>query len=257
MIKFIKKYIVKHYFIYDYPCKEDYKSIRTLYDFEKLMIEYDELNIKYREISNFSKLASRLDIDTWIIHFNNRIIHVRRSFEYLMFYYNKGIPDSEWRASPGNKGQTIEYFPNFTKDDFINKAHFDFFSDFFFYKIFSAFDTLGQILNELFDLEIKICDFNKSIQKLKSIDKVLYSSLNNIYENEDFKTAKKIRNNIAHNYLPNNIDSGINRVSKNEFQSGTRSYVTSKEIKDSIFIILELLHETIPIIKGAINKYSV
>ena len=72
---------------------------------------------------------------------------VATSYVLTMFYYGKGIPDKRWYISPGRNGASIQYYPDFADVHFQIKAWFDFYSDVLYYKLFSAWDLMGHVLN--------------------------------------------------------------------------------------------------------------
>ena len=105
-----------------------------------------------------------------------------------MFHFTKGVPDDEWFISPGKNGESIQYYPHFEEKDHFTKAQFDYYADIFYYKLFSAWDTVGHVLNVLYELEIDKATFNEAVKKLKAVKPDLHAKLKPIVDSEKFGT---------------------------------------------------------------------
>ena len=126
-----------------------------------------------------------------------------------MFYFGKGIPDDEWFISPGKKGESIQYYPHFEKKDFLIKAQFDYYADAFYHKLFSAWDTLGHLLNVVYELEIERASFDNAVKKLKTVKPALHAKLTAIMDSADFQTMRQFRHSVTHNHLPDTLALGL------------------------------------------------
>lgn len=234
---------------YEFPTKEEWLTLVKSYPFENL--EVPERIFKYNGDPNdtISKVWSGPEIFSWIEHLENRLAQVRWSYVMTMFYFSKGIPDDEWFISPGRDGVSIEYFPHFSEKDHYIKSFFDYFADVFYYKLFSAWDTLGHLLNVTYELGLDRASFDKAFKKLKSIKPVLFANLNLIVNDPNFYKMRELRHNITHNHLPGHIGSTVRRVSKNMVTFGGGSYTPSALIKENMSRSLDLFAETLKAIE--------
>ncbi len=238
-----------------YPSLEDFQNIFTKYDFAKFNIINEKVIDTNIDYDLAAKMRIGIDFKTYIMNLRNRLSDAQKCFGFLHFYFDKGIPDDEYFISPGIDGQSISYFHNFNEQNFSNKINYDFYSDFFYYKLFSAWDIVGHIINIIFQLEIKEnnVSFGKCYcDKLKSINVELYNGLGNILQDNDFKKANRIRNDISHNLSPNNIGAMISDGKKIEntivYQIGIGKYTKSKEFLDNVYKSLDLMYQTLELI---------
>ena len=243
---------------FEFPTKEEWRKLEESYPFEKLEVSEDQFQYTAYPQGSIERFSALPEILTWTVHLQNRLIQTRWSYVLLMFHFNKGIPDDEWFISPGKKGQSIEYYPYFEKKDHLVKAQFDYYADIFYYKLFSAWDTLGHLLNVTYELGIERASFYKAVEKLKTVKPALYTKLKDIMDSPDFEKMREFRHNITHNHLPGHIGSSVRRVSKNHVTFGGGSYTPSAQIKDNVIISLDLFSQTLEAIKvqGAIDNPS-
>jgi Cthe_2314-like HEPN len=241
---------------FEFPTKDEWRQLESSYPFKQLWISEDDFQYTNNPDGSIENFFAGSEIRTWAVHLQNRLIQVRWSYVLSMFHFNKGIPDERWFISPGKKGQSIEYYPNFEEADHFVKAQFDYYVDVFYYKLFSAWDTLGHLLNVTYELEIERADFYKAVRKLKVIRPVLYSKFKKIMDSADFKKMREFRHNITHNHLLGHIGSSVRKVSKNHITFGGGSYTPSAQVKENMAKSLDLLVETLEAIKeqsAAIN----
>ncbi|CAM4185398.1 hypothetical protein BS11774_16630 [Bacillus subtilis] len=195
------------------------------------------------------------DTDHWELILNNRIISINRNFGYAMFYYYKGIPDDEWFISPGKEGQSVEFFPHFDDQHTSNHFNFKYFVDIFFLKAYTAYETIGHLLYKLYDLEINEDDprdqvsFKNAIFKLKSKNHRLFKDLNKLKRSDDFKKGVDMRNDIAHNHPPYDIDSGVTKSKGGIITMGVGNYTTSTEIKETMIGFLRSIKTTFEVLE--------
>ncbi|MGD0879869.1 MAG: Cthe_2314 family HEPN domain-containing protein [Anaerolineales bacterium] len=160
------------------------------------------------------------------------------------------IPDKRWFISPGRKGESIEYYPDFQKVHYSIKNWFDFFTDTFYHKLFSAWDLVGHFLNVKYDLSLKEVYFSTAIDGLSEKNSNLYSSLLEVKDSSAYKKAKNIRNNIIHNSPPNIPGTAVYRSNHSgifgrRFATiGLKEYIPSGEIFINIREVLELFEAT-------------
>lgn len=234
---------------FEYPSRDDWEKLVKTLPLEKLRINLSDFEKRGNSPNHF---VDSIEIDTWTMHLSHRLADICKSYVMLMYYYNKGIPDDEWYISPGRKGESIQYFPHFEKEHFYAKDQFDYYADMFYYKIFSAWDTIGHVLNVLDDLGIKEknVSFNLAVKKLEEKNLNLYNNLKELKGDPNFKEAKRLRHDITHNYLPGSVGSGIKRPSNNTITYGVGSYTPSKKIKDNVIKAIGLLVKTLDYIKN-------
>jgi Cthe_2314-like HEPN len=234
---------------FEFPTKDQWRMLEDSYPFEKLQVSTNHFQYTAHPEGSIESFYAIPEILTWKIHLQNRLIQTRWSYVQLMFHFNKGIPDDEWFISPGKKGQSIEYYPHFEEKDHLVKAQFDYYADIFYYKLFSAWDTLGHLLNVTYELEIERASFHKAVGGLKTVKPVLYGKLETIMCSSDFKRMREFRHSITHNHLPGHIGSIVRRVSKKHITGGGGSYTPSAQIKDNVIKSLDLFAEALEAIK--------
>jgi len=237
---------------FEFPTKEEWRELEESYPFEKVEVSEEHFQYTAYPQGSIERFSAIPEILTWTVHLQNRLIQTRWSYVLLMFHFNKGIPDDEWFVSPGKRGQSIEYYPHFEKKDHLVKAQFDYYADIFYYKLFSAWDTLGHLLNVTYELEIERASFDKAVKKLKTVKPALHGKLKQIMDSPNFWKMSKFRHDATHNHLPGHIGSSVRRVSKNHVTSGGGSYTPSAQIKDNVIKSLNLFAETL----GAIKEQS-
>ncbi len=191
---------------------------------------------------------------TWTVHLKNRMYQTCWSWVQLNYLFNKEIPDEEWHISPGRNGESVEFLPNFEKRHYLIKAQFNYFADIFYYKLFSAWDNLGHILNNMYELKIERANFYEAVKTLKDVKSDLHDNLNNLIESDDFKKMRKYRHSSTHNELIGLINSGFTKVSENHYTAGFQEYVTSSQIKDNADKSLNLITQAIKFIKEQVQS---
>ncbi|MYL65449.1 hypothetical protein GLW07_18990 [Bacillus hwajinpoensis] len=194
-----------------------------------------------------------IDMGHWEHILNSRILSVNTSFAYAMNYYDRGIPDEEWFKSPGKKGKSVQFFPNFEDEHYSNQYNFNYFVDTFFLKAYTIFETIGHLLYKMYEQEDyenrsnNFINFKGTIYKIKNDNKPLFVDLVKIKKSDKFKRGTDLRNDIAHNHPPYTISSGVNIKGRNA-SYGIGDYVTSSEIKEVMIKFLESIKETIEIL---------
>lgn len=136
------------------------------------------------------------------------------------------------------------------------KAQFDFYTDVFYYKIFSAWDTVGQLLFLIFSLTLGANEkpsFALALNKLKDHRLALYSELKNITNHPEFKIARKFRNDITHNFQPNSLGSNARMPHENMMTFGGATYTPSRAFKENVVHTLDLFAKTLDSIKRQIS----
>lgn len=233
----------------DFPTVQEWDEIAKGYPSGKMEFSMDAFKYVGDPSDMIEYFFAAFDIPSLVLHLKNRLAQVKWSYVMSIFYFDKGIPDEEWFCSPAKTGESIEYFPNFSEDDWKPKSLFDYFSDAFYHKLFSAWDTLGHLLNTIYGLKLKKPSFNSAVQKLQQVHPILATAINRIMENPDFQLMRKLRHDITHNYLPGHPGSNVTRKSEKELTFGVGTYITSKVIKDNMDKSLDLFAATLEAIR--------
>ncbi|RFU61959.1 hypothetical protein D0469_20785 [Peribacillus saganii] len=234
----------------DYPTKESWN--------EQYRKKEDTLNkIRLKEkggTQTYSVLSSEglmnLELSFWIGEFNNKANDLINNYIILMHHYDKGIPDTEW-FTPREKGG-VQFFPHFEEKHHHIIYWFGFYTDSYYTRFASLIDTIYHIINVKYYLgiEAKIGFRGQVAKALKSEDEALFNYLDGIRENHVYKEVEYFRNDITHNFRPNQISSGIKRKKGKGFLSisgGIGEYTTTTafvaNIEKSLNLIAEILDE--------------
>lgn len=236
--------------IVDFPSEEDWKRIYNASVCPRLYTQLNSLLESLQFGDGVMEFTRRIEVRELVWQLHHRQVDLAKSYVLMCFYFDKGIPDEEWYKSPGDDGISIQYFPNFEKKHFIVKDWFDYYSNAFYYSLFSAWDTVGHILNVYFRLGLQPerVYFASAVSKLQHSDLDLWRKLDDVLNSPVYQKAKSLRNDITHNYLPSSTGLGITtRKSETVITTsvGIRKYVTSNEIKSNAVGILNLLCECI------------
>lgn len=229
---------------FEFPTHEDWKRIYEASPFEAIFSRMDVFQAKKHMGDGLEGALKAIEVDSLIYETQQRLGDVGRSFILMMFYYEKGIPDKRWYVSPGSRGGSIEYFPDFEKQHFAIKGWFDFYSDTLYYKLFSSWDLIGHILNIKYDLEIDRIYFRTTVKALEGKEPTMYAKLTSILNSPVYQSASRIRNDITHNYLPNTTGMAISRDGR-AISIGLKKYVPSDEIVNNIQQTLDLFALTL------------
>jgi hypothetical protein len=228
----------------DFPNEDDWRALFTSYPYERLEISEDLFKSNH-PLGSIEHFAASSEIFAWTVHLQNRLAQTRWSHMMFMYYFNKGIPDDEWFISPGRKGQSVEFYPHFQESDHRVKGLFDYYVDVFYYKLFSAWDNLGHLLNVTYDLKIDRPNFYKAFNALQGANNFLYQRLKQTRDSDKFKTMTEFRHAATHNELLGHIGVPVGRPSPNHLTFGTGRYVTSKRIKENAIDSLDLFASAI------------
>lgn len=166
------------------------------------------------------------------------------SYILLSFYYQLGIPDEN------EKRNNNDIFKDFESHHFGNKEKFDYYTDIFYFKVFSCWEVIGHILNIQYDLKMKKIEFKKVVRHLKTKDNDMFLKLFEIINNNEFINANFYRNQITHNYSPN-MPGLVRCIDKNGASiEYVQKYYSSRVVYDNINSVLELLKRSIEVIKN-------
>jgi hypothetical protein len=244
----VPKSIRKH------PSKKEWRRIAATFPVKQLNVWPNDFRRRETSISEPRDLFVIHETMNWEIHLQHRIRDTWRSYVLLNFFYDMGIPDKEWSIEDENG---TRYFPHFDKIHYEIKDQFDFYTDVFYYKIFSAWDTLGQILCLVYQLTLQPKQkpsFALAMAKLKDVDRNLFDSLDQIRNDPEFIKAKEFRNNTTHNFLSNALGSDVRLPDENMMTFGGRTYTPSTVFKENVFQTLHLFAKSLELIKNRISN---
>ena len=225
---------------YRFPNRKDWKRIYLSSPFVKINSALKNIASNWDPAtSGWDGIGGAIELNQCFYEIQLRTMNAFKSYYFLMFYYGIGIPDKRWYISPGKKGESVEYYPDFLKLHYSIKSWFDFFTDTLYYELFSAWDLVGHFLNVKYGLGLKLNKvyFTNAVDGLVEKNPNLYNCLKKIIDSSVYKKAKEIRNNISHNFLPNTPGMAVFRNSqaagigfRQTATIGLKEYIPSEEI---------------------------
>jgi hypothetical protein len=182
-----------------------------------------------------------------------KLMGAAKSYVLMSYFFEKGIPDDEAYISPGKRGESVEFFPHFEPIHFEVKDWFDYFSDTFYHKLFSALDMVGHLINLQYELGVKQKEvyFNSVVNKLRTKDLHLYQGLQEIRDDPIYLEANRLRNDIAHNYLPGSTGLSVTREKGDGCEGiklGIRAYTPSSAIMSNAQKTVDLLERIVALV---------
>lgn len=164
---------------------------------------FDELRIDESDFGVSRNAFENLDhpkMHEIIQDHNNKVGSVIVTYALCRHYYDKGIPDDPWYASPGEKGQSIQYMPLFKEEHWMRQYWFNYFSDTFYLKISSVWDSIIDIINFFYKL-----NYTSNLRLRSNVLKWLKTNkpdINHVFEDilqeQVYKDAQKYRTAAAH-----------------------------------------------------------
>jgi hypothetical protein len=228
---------------YEFPSESEWQSIIGRFPLDRLSLNRE----LFLPLRNDPVAGSTLN--DVLHHWDTRKFALQLSYGMVLFYFQKSIPDDNWVDSSGDSGATFVYYPEFTERDHYTKLQFDYHAEAFFLKIFSCWDTIGHILNTVYELNLSGTQvrFTAAVAKLRSKNEQLFHRLDPVVARDFFVKARSIRNNYVHNYIPTTIGPSIRRVPGpvEKYEGHVGEYTTSKEIMSIVRGSLDLLVETV------------
>jgi Cthe_2314-like HEPN len=241
-----------------FPTDGEYGQIYAKHPVPQLAL-VDE--ILYKQFSAHDSLTfGEVTLGEWFIHLANRMIHARKAYHLMLYFLELGIPDDRPWVSPGKCGASVEYFPDFEAQDYSKSAWFGFYADAFVYKLFSAWDSIGQLLAVVHGLSVPRPSFFTVATALKANGVPLGSQLLALWERDEFKRFRDLRHDATHNFLPGTFGGSI--TTKNESKEitlhdgervkttrtvsfGVGQYVKSKDVLSIANAALNVFDETL------------
>jgi hypothetical protein len=231
-----------------FPAKDDWNEIYKQSPFVQIKEILETFRIP-QEAKGFNGLFVLTEMVIFYEEFENRIADLQKSYIFMMYFFGRGIPDNPWFISPSLDGKkTIQYFPEFEDIHYINKDWFDYFSEMFYFKYFSAFDVGAHMLKIFHNLEIKKPSFELVVSKLEDKNATLFNLLNRLRREEAYLLAKKVRNDITHNRAPSSNGMEVVR-GKNAGSLGVRKdYILSETIVENVRDCCHLLKKLLVVL---------
>lgn len=152
---------------------------------------------------------------------NNKVGALKVSYALCRHYYDQGIPDKPYYISPGNEGQSIQYFPNFSTEHWMRLYWFNHFADAAYMKLFSVWDSVTEILDTFYDMNIdKNMRFKfRVLEELETRDRELWKLLKkDVLNNDLYVQADRYRNSFAHYSGPSNISNSYTLKKEKEVE---------------------------------------
>jgi hypothetical protein len=142
---------------------------------------------------------------------NNKVGSLRITYALCKHYFDKGIPDNPWYASPGTEGQSVQYMPLFKTEHWMRHYWFNYFSDTYYLKLSSVWDSLIEILNYYYGLNYKIdMRLRSSVQRwLKDNVKPIQDIFDAVQTTQVYSDAQKYRTAAAHGTSPSSVSNTI------------------------------------------------
>lgn len=192
-----------------------------------------KVNQKYEivEVPNLQTNLDKVEFDglgrilynDYELNLNNKLGGLRLNYSFLRLYYDKGIPDEKVFQQDEEKGG-IRYFPNFRTEHYARKFWFGYYLDVFYFKLFSVYDAVYHLLNVYYNMEFKPSpSFNRKVlSKLEHTNVELYMLFDEITKSEAYEQARRLRNDLTHNFPPN--------------YTGPRITIEEEEIDGNVYI---------------------
>lgn len=241
-----------------FPTDAEYGAIQAKYPVPQLALV--EASIEKQFAAYDSLFFGEMTLGEWFIHLANRMIQAREAYHLMLYFFDLGIPDDRAFISPGKNGASVEYLPDFSDDDYSKKAWFDFYADAFAFKLFSAWDSIGQLLAVVHGLQLAKPTFYTVASTLNGQGLPLGNALLDLWERDEFKRLRDIRHATTHSFLPGTFGGSVT-VHKHpngtflhdgrwvkatqSISFGVGQYVTSKDMLTIANAALKVFEETL------------
>ena len=207
------------------------------------------LNSMYIEKAVFNKYEDRVMMYPLLMEkvdeLNNKVDSAKISYALCRHYYDKGIPDEPFYISPGRDGQSVQYFPEFKEEHWMRHYWFNHFADATYMKLFSIWDSITEILDVFYCMNIdKNMRFKfRVMEYLKENNNKLWNILKtDVLDEAIYIKTDSYRNSFAHYTGPSNL-SGFHKLSRNKEvtipevqEDGTIKMITKKAMVLSVTV---------------------
>lgn len=176
--------------------QEEWDKYLDTHIFDDMRIKDDDFGVTDNVFENLSHPR----LHEMIQEHDNKVGSLLITYALSRHYFDKGIPDDPWYISPGNEGQSIQYMPLFKDEHWMRQYWFNYFSDTYYLKISSVWDSVIEIINQFYSLN------NPSDLRLRSnVLKWLKSNFSDIHDifskimtESVYVDAQKYRTSAAH-----------------------------------------------------------
>jgi len=174
---------------FTYPTKEELESANKLFT-DIPIFEYEYISDREAIMSPDHKLAHKKNhLYNWNFCLQNKLAKLRFAYTNSIVFYNRGIPTKNDKPD---------------SDLHINQIQFNFYSETFYYFLFSVRDIILQIINVYFDLgfeENRVYQ-GRIIKRLRNqpVNKIL------IKYSKQLEDSEKIRQTFTHRFPVNEPD---------------------------------------------------
>lgn len=144
---------------------------------------------------------------------NNKVGSLVITYALCRHYFDRGIPDEPWFASPGSNGESIQYMPLFKEEHWMRRYWFNYFSDTFYLKIFSVWDSVIDIINDFYDLDYPSdLRLRSAVLKwLKRNQPSIHTVFDAMLSDDRYSDAQKYRTLAAHGTSPSSVTNTVSR----------------------------------------------
>lgn len=142
-----------------------------------------------------------------VFEHNFKVESLSITYAICKHYFDKGIPDKPWYKSPGDDGSNIQYMPLFKDEHWMRRYWFNYFSDTYYLKIFSVWDSVYELLNCYYDLKYRIDSHLKN--NVKRWLRVNKPNILKILNDQRHIKSKKYRNLAAHGTSPATVTNTV------------------------------------------------
>lgn len=234
--------------LFCFPAKDDMLPLLNESPLSNYQLEPESFSKE--DISLIELFDFQIELNELVHFLNNRVFQVNLIYAYVLYYYNRGIPDEEWQVI--DKKGKIQFFPHLNNEHWTNKIHFEHHIDSLFQRVFTTQDLIAHVLYKRFGLVNKgrgKISFNNAITNLKEQEKdeELSNKLRVIKVSEKFRIASKIRNDIVHNKPPYRVHT-VSETRNGVTAKGTH-YMTSKQVIKNIQGLLECVKEILETVR--------
>lgn len=176
--------------------QEEWDKYMDTHIFDNMRLEDNDLGAS----SDVLLSLSHPRLHEMIQEHNNKVGSLLITYALCKHYFDKGIPDDPWYISPGNEGQSIQYMPLFKEEHWMRHYWFNYFSDTYYLKISSVWDSVIEIINNYYELgnasDLRLR--NNVLKWLKTNKSDLYDIFCKIMTDPLYADAQKYRTAAAH-----------------------------------------------------------
>lgn len=176
--------------------QDEWNEYLDTHIFDDMRIDADVFGVSTNVLPDLSHPC----LSEMIQEHENKVGSLVITYALCRHYFDKGIPDDPWYVSRGSNGQSIQYMPLFEEEHWMRRYWFNYFSDTYYLKISSVWDSIIEIINHYYSLDYP-SDLrlrNNVLKWLKSNCSNLHEIFNKIMTEPVYVDAQKYRTLAAH-----------------------------------------------------------